>query len=717
MTQVAQVAVNVTANASQFMTAMAAAGNSAASLRDQLGNCMGKFAAFGAAANAVGLGIAGALVHSSMEAVDQQAKLARAVGASTGGFQSLAYAADLAGVNQEELAKASGKLNNKLGEAILRGGQSAEVFQRLGLNVRDLANMDADQRMATIADQIQKMGLDSTAAGNALKEMGMKSEEMRQFMMDGGDQIRQASAELEGFGVKLDNIESNKIEAANDAISRLSLISKGAGNQIAVALSPYIEVMAKRLGDASKESHGFKTQIESAIKTGMDWIGKLADALHYANMAWKGMQVAVAFVAESIVTVFGEAMLTVAKSMDGWVMLINLAMKTSNELLGTQYKFLDLPSESKFMHGVELGARAAQNTTKRLHDELIAMANEPLPSTGVKKFLDEVTAEANNNAAKTNNDRSGATQLESTQADPAAAKHDKEVASIMGGLQAGTTAMQVELAKRHEILAIYRANQVSANATQYEQELAQIAITEQTKQADILAKSQQDAAKREEQKAANLARVGEDRLAMAAIIAQYDQQDVLAEQLKQEQITQAQADAQRAREKLRNAEREHAISTVMGLGEQLMGAMQGHGKAGFEMAKKIAIASATVSGIHSAVDAWGQGMKFGGPYAMPLAAAMAASSLLKTGSMIKSIASQHYNSGSAGASVSAGGGGGVSMPSGGGGAPAAASGSPSVMNIQGIDPTHLINGSMLESIVKGVNNFVKDGGTVHWVGK
>jgi len=485
-----------------------------------------------------------------------------------------------------------------------------------------------------------------------------------------------------------------------------------------VALSPYIQAIAKGLGDASKESHGFKTQIQSAVETGLTWVGKLADLLQFVALSWKGIQVAVSFVAESIVTVFGEAVLLVAKSMDSLLEPINLAILASNRLFDTQYKLIDLPSKSGLIESIKLGAEVAQDNTKRLHAELIAMANEPLPSKGIAKFLDEAQQAANNKANRTNDDRKGATKLEDTQADPAAQKRDKEVASIMGGLQAGTTAMQVELAKRHEILAIYRANQVSANATQYEQELAQIAITEQTKQADILAKSQQDAAKREEQKAANLARVGEDRLAMAAIIAQYDQQDVLAEQLKQEQITQAQADAERARKKLREAERQHAISTVLGLGEQLMGAMQGHGKAGFEMAKKIALASATVSGIRSAVDAWSAGMATGGPWAPAVAAAYTASSLLKTGAMIKSISSQHYNSGGSGAGISAGGGGGgVSVPSGGGGAPAAASSSPSVMNIQGIDPTHLVTGSMLESIVKGVNNFVKDGGTVHWVGK
>ncbi|MCP3668862.1 MAG: hypothetical protein GY814_00180, partial [Gammaproteobacteria bacterium] len=61
------------------------------------------------------------------------------------------------------------------------------------------------------------------------------------------------------------------------------------------------------------------------------------------------------------------------------------------------------------------------------------------------------------------------------------------------------------------------------------------------------------------------------------------------------------------------------------------------GKKSQEIAKKIAIAKAIVSGGQAAVDAWKAGMSTGGPYAPIVAAAYTAASLAKTGAMISSI--------------------------------------------------------------------------------
>lgn len=71
-----------------------------------------------------------------------------------------------------------------------------------------------------------------------------------------------------------------------------------------------------------------------------------------------------------------------------------------------------------------------------------------------------------------------------------------------------------------------------------------------------------------------------------------------------------------------------------------------HSKAAFAAYKALATAEATIAGIESAIHAWKQGMKVGGP---PMAAAFAAGSIAWTAAQIAAIGSQQQPSGDTGA--------------------------------------------------------------------
>ena len=713
------VAVTVGANVSQFISEMARASAATTGLDGSLKGAIGTLAKYAAAA--VSAHAAYELWNKSSENIDAQAKLARAVGGTTAGFQAAAYAADLAGVSQNALASASGKLNVKLGEAIQKGGESALAFERLGLNVQDLANMDADQRLAAIADRIKSLGMDSTTAGFALKEMGLKGEEMRQFLMDGGEQIRQARQDTIDFGVALSNVDSNKVEAANDAMSRIGLVAEGVGNQIAVGLAPYIQIVSERIADAAKGSHGFRDQIQSAIKTGVEWAAVFADGMRYVHLVIKGVEVAVGGVVAALIVLFDELATAIVSIADVIDTALNSAIDASNSLLGTQYELISLPSKSPFMEGLHLATSVATDRVKELHGELIALKNEEMPSDGVKKFLTDVAnvstsdaKEADSGRNNTGTNTSDGPTKEDKKAAADAAKHDSTVNNIMQGLSAGTEAMQAELTKREQILAIYKQNTLSTDAPYYTKQLNDIKINEALKQAEIDAAYAKDLASREQKKAENLARVGTDKAAIAAIIAEYDQQEVLAEQIKQQQLTGVQEEAQGAREKLREIEKQRAISTALGLGQQLMGVAQGHSKKTFEFAKNAALVSATIDGYKSATAAWNSGMSIGGPWAPLFAASFTAASLLRTGALIQGIRSTSYNSGGGGAGAAGGGGSPApapaAAPTGGGGGPAPGPQSGNTMHASFVGD--FFNGSAVERIAKGLVQYQKDGGTV-----
>lgn len=663
--------------------------------------------AYGAAAISAGAALATGLYVTAADTIDRQSKLARALNSTTSSVQSLEYAADLAGIAHEQLSAASGKLNARLGQAITVGGAAAKELDRLGLSAKDLASMGADERMATIADRIVELKYNSAQAAASLKELGLKGNEMVAMMMDGGQQFRDANRELRELNVLVSDVDASKIEASNDAWTKVRMVLKGVANTLAVELSPYVQVVADYLREASIESGGFKKQIGEAIKTGLVGFGHVADVVQGLRVVFKGVQVVVVGFGAAAASVIEVVASSIANLMDGFVLGANLAIAAQNKLTGSATEFLSLPSESAFMKGIHDLAESARDKVGELRGEFADLAEQQMPGDRVAQFLEDVKNKANEAAQAVVDSRKR--MFEMPEENEEAKKKKDRSDNVVDGLRAGTQGMLFELAKRKEILAIYRENTLAADAPYYAQQLNDILINEQLKQAEILSSAQKEKALRMEQRAQNLERVAEDKIAMAAVIAEYDTQEKIAEINKQDELTQIQEDAQQAREKLRYAERQNAISVALSLGQQLMSLVQGHSKRAFEFAKATAIGSALIDGYRSAVSAWRAGMGVGGP---PVAAAFTAASLLKTGAMIQDIRSASFGSGS-----SSGGGGSGSGDS------AAASGTPAVqpaagpaqtMHVQGLNPSDLFTGSALQTIAQGLLNFQKDGGQVVW---
>ena len=162
------------------------------------------------------------------------------------------------------------------------------------------------------------------------------------------------------------------------------------------------------------------------------------------------------------------------------------------------------------------------------------------------------------------------------------------------------------------------------------------------------------------------------------------------------QIRQDHADKMDAIERAAMSAKLAAVSGAFGDLSSLMGS---ENKKLFKVGQAAAIASATISGYEAAVTAWEKGMKVGGP---GTAQAFAAASLIKTGAMIASIASQSATGGGGGAQ-------------GGGGAVAAApvSTSPNVaLQLVGGD---IFGRDQVISLINAINEAQEDGAIVRLV--
>lgn len=219
-----------------------------------------------AAAGFASVGGAIALAMKGAADIDKAAKSARRLGASIAGFRALEMAAGEAGVSLSTLTDAVQTMDRE----VARGGKNAtDALAKLGLSAKDLAGLDADQKIALLGDRIKEMGLSTGQASALMQDLGIRSKDFLLAVTDGGDAIRAARGDIEDYGLAISQVDSDGIETANDAIGRLSLVGQYLAQQIALAVVPALGKMAKAMTDSLRQGgllRGILDAIVLAVK-------------------------------------------------------------------------------------------------------------------------------------------------------------------------------------------------------------------------------------------------------------------------------------------------------------------------------------------------------------------------------------------------------------------------------------------------------------------
>jgi TP901 family phage tail tape measure protein len=234
---------------------------------------------------------------------------------------------------------------------------------------------------------------------------------------------------------------------------------------------------------------------------------------------------------------------------------------------------------------------------------------------------------------------------------------DKENANlrVIESAKNVTKSLQEELALRRQIAEIYRSNELDADASFYEQQLAQIKIREAEDLAIAQARATEESAQREERLAATLENERLTQEARLALKAEFDAQEKTAAQILEEEKTRIAEEGKIAREELERAEWQARLDNFGALGDSLMALGQGQSKKIFKIGQTLALAQAAVSLPAAVLESFKNGGGY--PWGLAPAAAMAATGL-KNIQQIRS----------AGSGLGGGGGGSVPAPSLGGGA-------------------------------------------------
>lgn len=232
-----------------------------------------RFLAVAGAATTFGAAIMAAARGGALQ-IDEAAKSARRMDASIGAFRGLQLAASEAGVPLSVVANEIQNLNREIAN-IGTSGNADRALSRLGLSAGDLAGLDADDKLAAIADRVKDLGLSSGQASALLRDLGIRNREMALLLVGGGEAIRRASQDIADYGLAISQVDAARIEAANDQIARLGLVTQYAGQRLAVELVPAMGAFAQAITDSLREG-GLLRGVLDGLVDNLDRIGTYA---------------------------------------------------------------------------------------------------------------------------------------------------------------------------------------------------------------------------------------------------------------------------------------------------------------------------------------------------------------------------------------------------------------------------------------------------------
>lgn len=667
-----------------------------------------------------------ALVASTMEAIDSQAKLARELRATTTGLETMKRAAGLAGIETDKMTKATRFLDIQLGKALQGEKAQADAFQRLGLNLAEFSKLDADRRIEAINKALMDNVPAAERASIAAEMYGAKMGAAISRVNSGDFQA--AREEVEALGLAVNDIDSRTIERANDSFSVLGEVVRGAANRFTVALGPALEAIANKIRAVAVENRGFENEIEMAFDIAIRLAGKLGDSWHGLQLIFKTLQTVLLEGWAAVLNVIAMVPEAQAKMVDAVIDGINFIIKAINRLPGMSIPEIIFEGHKevpKFLRGM---ADSVAQTAAGMRSELESMAAEPLPSELLERWLDDVrkaSAEASRLAAQ--EDVAGAGT------GSAAAKIDKELAKklerLREALRTEEESERLSHQKRISEIKDFYAKQMIG-----EQEFNELMARETSRHEEVMrgfqAKRDEQWMKIREQRMADLESLKayiltEEEVELAAHQKRLENLVLAAEELNmteeeyrrlreelelkhQAKMGDISAQGVLARRKFESKSMREQAQTIFGELANVTAGVAQHNRALFNLNKVAGIANAILNahvGISRTLSS----------YPFPWNIAMAAAHGAAAFAQVNAIRSQSFGGGGAAPSL-AGSTAATPVSAVEGGAPAAlgsggsGSGGNRNLNIQ-LHGT-IFGRDQIEQLVNGINEFMGDGGSL-----
>jgi len=233
----------------QLRTSMERLGDGANDVAGRFNMLKGAIA--GLAASAVVGGFV-AMIKSAIDMGDKLNDLSQKTGIAVEDLDALGYVAEQNGSNLDAVAGALGKLAKNMAEAAGGSKEAVATFKQFGISQAEIKNgsITTTEALARISERLGAMpdGWQKTAA--AQQVFGKSAADLVPLLNAGADAIRNARAELEGYGALFDGGFARASDEFNDSMSRLRRVAGAVSLSFARELLPVLTGFVKGIAEA-----------------------------------------------------------------------------------------------------------------------------------------------------------------------------------------------------------------------------------------------------------------------------------------------------------------------------------------------------------------------------------------------------------------------------------------------------------------------------------
>ena len=201
------------------------------------------FVASGVAA--LGGGLLG-LTNRATESADEIAKGAEKMGVSTDFYQESAYWASQNGISQEQMEKAVGRLNQRMGQAVDGNEKYAEALEKLGVDLGAVedGSLSTEDAMAQSITTLSEMGNEHEKAALATEMFGTRmARDLLPALNDGSLSMEEAREKAQELGLVMGGEQLEKAEEFQDSMDDVKRSLSAVGMEIGLELMPYFQQM------------------------------------------------------------------------------------------------------------------------------------------------------------------------------------------------------------------------------------------------------------------------------------------------------------------------------------------------------------------------------------------------------------------------------------------------------------------------------------------
>ncbi len=216
-------------------------------------------------------------LQSAMDRMIDTSKVAKSLGSTTEDFSGVLAAAGGAS-KLEGLAESVRHFNRELAAAGAGSKETQRTFRELGIDWQKLIGLPLEQKLKIIAEQMRKLG-----AGDQQKLLGVfgrgAAAEMAGLLAKGPEGIQAAVEKAKAQGRVFGDQDIASMLQAKTALKEIQDSIEGAGNTLAIKLSPYIAAASKGFQDMLTAAGPLNEVVGTAVDYAIEGIAKLADAL------------------------------------------------------------------------------------------------------------------------------------------------------------------------------------------------------------------------------------------------------------------------------------------------------------------------------------------------------------------------------------------------------------------------------------------------------